>query len=248
MLLALCLLTAGCTGLVGSDIDREPYGVDEPFEPANEIRLDGVTDDRVTDWQALWNGHVERLEETSFVRTLEVTYESNETVLLNTTRRAVITVDGKEYAEHTRYVHDPETNETTTHTVEQWADDERVEYRTGDEDDEAAASMERTSSDPATRFPVEESTLFMAVESISVDRSSDRTRYVLSGSGTVLPYQNTTFYLVLTDRGAIEYLSLEGERFLNGDRVEVSIQLQTDRIGEPIDLEAPAWVDDRDAD
>ncbi|MFP9192291.1 hypothetical protein [Natronosalvus vescus] len=252
IVLAVCLLTAGCTGLVGSEVDRDPYGVDEPVEPTNDIGLAGVSGDRVTSWQALWYGHIERLTDTSYVRTMETTYvDANGTVLSNTTQRAVITADGREYTEHTRYVYDRATNVTTTRTTTQWVDGDQVTNRVVGERGEATVSSGREISNPATRLPVVASTLFTAVESVSVDRSGDRPRYVLTGSGNAIPYQNTTFTLILTERGVIEYLSLEGERIRNGEQVDVSVEHRIDRIGESIDLETPDWAnetDDRDAE
>ena len=87
-LFAVCLLTltAGCSGLGGDEpTDRDPYGVDEtlesstptdpPQEPASpDYLLPGLTADEVVDGSAFYDGHVDALENRTYIHRVEGEY------------------------------------------------------------------------------------------------------------------------------------------------------------------------------
>ncbi|WP_312910092.1 hypothetical protein [Natronosalvus caseinilyticus] len=243
LLVVACLLLAGCTGLAGDDsVDREAYGVDEPVQPDESPDVAGLGADNVTNWIALWSGHVGYLEGTSYEATAEVTYvDPNGTVLETRRSKAVVTGTGPERITVERTEHDPETNETATRTIDQWVDDNGAAHRLTEENRTTVNSGPLV-SDPATRLLFEPGALFDAVEAVTQTRSDRGMRYVLTGSGNVVPYQDAEFAVLVADDGYIERLVLRGNGTRRGEPVEVTVHVTVDRVGEVIDLERPDWV------
>ncbi|MFC7232412.1 hypothetical protein ACFQMM_15330 [Saliphagus sp. GCM10025308] len=156
LLVAVCVLLAGCTGLTGGDsVDREVYGVDEPVQPAEGPDVAGLDEDNVTDWIALWSGHVDRLEGTSYEATAVVEYaDSNGTVLEARRSEAVVTSNGPERITVEVTERDEDANETTTRTIEQWTGGNETAYRLTEGNRTTVHSGAQV-SDPATRLLVE---------------------------------------------------------------------------------------------
>lgn len=251
----LLVVLAGCSGAFGNDVDRENYGVEAGIEPEQSVETDvpGLTTEEVTDWTALWFGHVEIVGGSAYELTRETTYvDSNGTVLRNETVRVTVASDGTE-----RIVQRIETparhnesngNETTRmdhRTREQWRIDEATAVRETSSN-ESTVHTDRMLTETGTQLPVNPNTLFPAVDDVTTVTTDGSTQYLLTGSGTLLSYQETTFWILIAEEGYVQAFHLEGTRMIDGEQVTVRITSTLERVGEPIELEVPEWVESAD--
>jgi len=244
VLVALMLALAGCSGVAGDAVDREPYSVDEPIEPeANPgIGTGGPGPGIGTDWQQVWQTHVSTLEAGSYERVVERTVtDENGTVVSHDTTRALVSANGTEHLEYVEREYEPREHEQVT---SQWHDGERTLLKTQENESTETVTEDRFVTNPATEFPVHADSLFVSVESVTNYQLDDASGYVLSGSGVVSPYENTTFAVVLLEEGYIERLSLEGDLRETDRPLSVDLEVRIEYVDEPIPIDEPDWVSD----
>ncbi|MCU4753701.1 hypothetical protein OB919_17220 [Halobacteria archaeon AArc-curdl1] len=248
----LLVVLAGCSGAFGDGVERENYGVEATIEPEQSVETDvpGLTTEGVTDWTALWFAHVEYVGGSAYELTRETTYvDSNGSVLYNETVRVTVASDGTERivqrVETPARHNESDWNETTrmdNRTREQWRIDEVTAVREI-RSNESTVHTDRVLTETGTQLPVNPNTLFPAVEDVTTVTTDGSTQYLLTGSGSLLSYQETTFWILIAEEGYVQAFHLEGTRMIDGERVTVTITSTLERVGEPIDLEVPEWVE-----
>ncbi|MFP9060783.1 hypothetical protein ACLI4R_09655 [Natrialbaceae archaeon A-chndr2] len=248
----LLVVLAGCSGAFGDGVERENYGVETPIEPEQSVETDvpGLTTEGVTDWTALWFAHVEYVGGSAYELTRETTYvDSNGSVLYNETVRVTVASDGTERIvqriETPVHHNESNGNETTRmdqRTREQWRTDERTAVRETISN-ESTVHTDRLLTETGTQLPVNPNTLFPAVDDVQTVTTDGSTQYLLTGSGTLLSYQEATFWVLIAEEGYIQAFHLEGTTTHDGEQVTVTVTSTVEGVGEPIDLEAPEWVE-----
>ncbi|WP_276252442.1 hypothetical protein [Halomontanus rarus] len=243
VLVALVVTTAGCSAFESSD-DREPYGVDEVVEIDSEL-LPGLTDDGVTDRVALRNAHIDALTNDAYRQRQRITQRGE------TGEIEYLVVQNRSVGDETALIVDEldpaslESDENTTVSYRVWADGTTSSAYARVVDRSGAVSYrpapDYTSFDPST--PVSLLSLYDAVDTVIVERHDEGERYRLEGTGDLNAYGNTTFELLLTERGYVESYSIT---VTDGGRVT---EYEGGFTPDPdLELEEPDWLEEAKAE
>ncbi|MXV62646.1 hypothetical protein GS429_11335 [Natronorubrum sp. JWXQ-INN-674] len=243
VLVALVVVTAGCGTFDSSpepdpDPDREPYEVDDEFEPR---LVPGLTEDGVSDGAALANEHYRTLEG-SFHGEYRVSVgesESNETVEEGT---RTITADVRETETEYDPAHVGGDSETIIerHT---WADSDVQFTRQVNASGAVTYYPDAPLHSTEPSLPVSLLELYGDIETVTVDRANDTERYRLAGAGDFAPVENASYELVLAESGYVDQYHIEGIQERNGERTAVVYRGGFEALDDP-DLEVPAWLEE----
>lgn len=236
---ALIAVTAGCSAFdpdPDPESDREPYGVEEEFEP--EL-LPGLTEDGVTDRTALANVHYRTLEGNFRGGYRIVDSGSNETIRVST---QAVTAETTER----RIEYDPDYLDSDPETIVEWhtwADGDAEYTRHVNASGGVSYYPEVADSGTEPSLPVSLLELYNATDTVTVEQTADGERYRLEGRAELQRVENASFEVVLAEAGYVERYRVEGEEQWDGEWTTVEYVGEFERLADP-DLEEPEWLEE----
>ncbi|WP_312910082.1 hypothetical protein [Natronosalvus caseinilyticus] len=249
LVILLVVLLAGCSafGSGVEEIDREPYGVDEPVDPEpseSDELLPGLTSEGVTSPHDVGTAHADILVERSFTLEQTVTwYHPNGSIVRrsssNATAEAGGPMVGHEYVEplHDDFVIRQDVWRANETYVRSHRPDGSVRY------DRFDAFPSRFLGAGTIRQGLG------SMENVTVSRATieDDTYYVLESTDPdtrVHDTENASMRMIVHEDGYVRAFRLEHE-VEHEETLTVVNDLSTNRVGDPdLNVTAPEWVED----